>query len=275
MLVTSKQLLLDAQHGHYAVGAFNTSDLEITKAIITAATRLNSPVIVETSEKAIAYAGIENLANIVQNEAKKARVSVALHLDHGKSLEIIRKCLDAGYTSVMFDGSYLSYQENIILTRQAVEMAHRANRPCEGEIGAIGAADETRKYTDPNQVVEFVRKTGVDFLAVAIGSAHGIGGDEKLDINLLKKIHAKIKIPLVLHGASGVSDEDIKEAIKNGIAKINIDTDIRHTFSRTIRAIGRDYHDFADPREVMQKIMTEIQKVVEEKIKLFGSEGKG
>lgn len=273
MLTTSKQLILDAQRGGYAIGSFNTSDLEITKAIISAAARLNSPVIVETSEKAISFAGLENLADIVKNEAKKVQIPVALHLDHGKSLETVRQCLAAGYTSVMFDGSHLPLAENIILTRQAVEMAHRANVPCEGELGAISKTGEEKSYTDPDQVIEFVKATAVDFLAVAIGSAHGVGGDEKLNIDLLKKIHAKIKVPLVLHGASGVSSEDIQAAVKNGICKVNIDTDIRHTFSRAIREISNQYRD-SDPRDLMQKVMAEIQKVVEEKIKLFGSEGK-
>lgn len=273
MLVLSKQLIFDAQRGKYAVGSFNTSDLEITKAIVWAAARMESPAIVETSEKAIAYAGLQNIADIVKNEAKKSCFPVGLHLDHGKSLDIVKQCLDAGYTSVMFDGSHLSYHENIILTRQACEMAHRADVACEGELGAIGKSDEEKKFTDPSQVVEFVRETGVDFLAVAIGSAHGMGGDEKLNIDLLKKIRVKTNIPLVLHGASGVSDEDIKAAIKNGICKINIDTDIRHTFARAVREISNKYQD-DDPRDIMNKVMVEIQKVVEEKIKLFGSEGK-
>lgn len=273
MLVSSKQLILNAQKGHYAVGSFNTSDLEITKAIVWAAARLEAPAIVETSEKAIAYAGLENLADIIKNEAKKSRFPIALHLDHGKSLDIVRQCLDEGYTSIMFDGSHLSFEENKILTRQAAEMAHRAGAACEGELGAVGKTNEAKKYTDPTQVAEFVRETDIDFLAVAIGSAHGIGKDEKLDLELLKKIRAKTKIPLVLHGASGVSYEDIKAAVKNGICKINIDTDIRHTFAKTIREIGPKFTG-KDPRDIMNKVIAEIQKVVEEKIRLFGSEGK-
>jgi len=273
MLVSSKQIILQAQKGKYAIGSFNTSDLEITKAIIWAANKLNSPVIIETSEKAIAYAGLENISDIIKNEAKKTKLPVALHLDHGKSLDIVRQCLEIGYTSIMFDGSHLSFDENIILTRQAVDMAHRAGAACEGEVGAIGKIDDAKKFTDPAQVAEFVRETGVDFLAVSFGSAHGAGGDEKLNIDLLKKIRAKTTIPLVLHGASGVSNEDIKVAVRNGIAKINIDTDIRHTFSQAIRDINSS--TMADPRDIMNKVMAEIQKVVEEKIKLFGSEGKG
>lgn len=273
MLVTSKQLIINAQKGGYAIGSFNTSDLEITKAIIAAAENLKSPVIVETSEKAIGYAGLETLASIIKEQAKKAKVPAVLHLDHGTSLDLIARCLDNGYTSVMFDGSNLSFAENQILTRQAAEMAHRRSVPCEGELGRIGKGQKASAYTDPESVIEFVKNTDIDFLAVSVGSKHGIQKDEKLDINLLKKIRAKTAIPLVLHGASGVPDDDIKAAIKNGIGKINIDTDIRHTFAKAIyelpQKVGLD-----DPRDIMTKVMAEIQKVVEEKIKLFGSGGK-
>jgi len=274
MLVSAKELLLRAQAGHYAIGSFNTSDLEITKAIVWAASKLEAPVIIETSEKAIAYAGLENLADIIQNEAQKSRFPIALHLDHGRSLDVVRQCLEVGYTSVMFDGSQLSFSENKILTRQAADMAHRAAAACEGELGAIGKTGDNKKLTEPRQIAEFVRETGVDMLAVAIGSAHGVGADEKLDINLLKKIRAKTNVPLVLHGASGVSDEDIKAAVQNGITKINIDTDIRHTFAKAIRELDKKHRELDDPRDMMNQVITEIQKVVEEKIKLFGSEGK-
>lgn len=279
MLTTSKQLILDAQRGKYAVGAFNTSDLEMTKAIIGAAEKLRAPVIIEASEKAIAYAGLEELASSTIAAAKKAKVPVALHLDHGGSLEIVSQCLEAVFTSVMFDGSKLSFSENIILTRQAVEMAHRKNVPCEGELGSIDKAGKAvnlkpmeKGFTDPNQVSEFVRKTKVDFLAVSFGSQHGIGDSEKLDIELLKKIHKKTNLPLVLHGASGVSAEDVKVAIQNGICKINIDTDIRHTFAKSIRELGNQ--KLEDPRDIMKKVMADIQALVEEKIKMFGSDGK-
>jgi ketose-bisphosphate aldolase len=273
MLVTSKKLLLDAQKGAYAVGAFNTSDLEITKAIIAAAVRLKSPVIIQTSEKAIAFAGLENLACLVKNEAGKIKVSVALHLDHGKSLELIADSLCVGYTSIMFDGSHLPLRENIIFTKQAVGAAHRHNVPCEGELGSIGNPEEEAQFTDAGLVKEYIAKTGVDSLAVAIGSRHATE-IEALNIDLLKKIRRLTNTPLVLHGASGVPDSEVKKAIKNGICKVNIDTDIRHTFSRAVREISQKYKD-ADPRELMTKVMLEVQLLVEEKMKLFGSDGKG
>lgn len=275
-------MISEAQNGKYAIGSFNTSDMEITKAIISAATRLNAPVMIETSEKAISYAGLETIAQIVQTQAKNARIPIALHLDHGTNLDLIGKCLEVGYTSIMFDGSKLSFEENMIYTRQACEMAHRKNVPCEGELGSISKAPKKSEYpvasdkgfTDPELVSEFVRNTGIDFLAISFGSQHGIGDNEELDIELLKKINKKTSIPLVLHGASGVPKEDTKKAIQNGVSKINIDTDIRHTFSKAIREIPKKYPDLDDPRDIMEKVMAEIQKVVEEKIKLFGSEGK-
>ena len=277
MLVNPKQMILSAQRGKYAIGSFNTSDLEITQAIVKAAQKLKAPVIIETSEKAISYAGLEELAAIISERSRKVKEPIAMHLDHGKSLDIVSKALEIGYTSVMFDGSHLSFEENQILTRQATEMAHRKNATCEGELGSITKASNDpvniKSFTDPETVSEFVKNTGIDFLAVAIGSQHGIGENEELDIDLLKKINLKTRIPLVLHGASGVPDEDIKKAIQNGICKINIDTDIRHTFSNTIRLMSNT-KNLDDPRDIMIEVMTEIQKVVEEKIKLFGSEGK-
>lgn len=271
MLVSTKKIILDAQNGGYAVGAFNTSDFEITKAILAAAVKLSSPVIIQTSEKSIAYAGLEVLASMVREMAQKVNIPIALHLDHGSTLEIVGKALENGYTSVMYDGSGLTFFENISFTRRAVEIAKRYNATCEGELGSIGKIGKDSDFTNPSDVSEFVKKTQVDMLAISIGSKHGDTGDEKLDINLLKKIKQITNIPLVLHGASGLPEEDIKQAIKNGICKINIDTDIRHTFSRAVREIPQQMSTENDPRIIMTKVMVEIQKLIEAKIKLFGS----
>lgn len=275
MLVNPQQIIVNAQKGKYAIGCFNTSDLEMTKAIIRAAEVSNSPVIIATSEKAIEYAGLEPLSALIVQEAKSTKVPVALHLDHGHSIAIIERCINAGYTSVMFDGSGSELRENEILTRHAVELAHHAGIPCEGELGCLGKAGvNPSKLTDPSDVVDFIQKTDVDFLAISIGSQHGIGEDEKLNISLLKKIGKLTTIPLVLHGASGVKENDIQEAIKNGIAKINIDTDIRHTYSESLRSILKKYPEEEDPREILTKVIGEVQKLVEDKIKLFGSSNK-
>ncbi len=273
MLTTSKQLFIKAQKGGYAVGAFNSSDLEITKAIIAAAEKLNAPVIIQISEKAIAYAGLENLADIVKNEAGRAKVPVVLHLDHGHSLKIIHECLENGYTSVMFDGSHLTLAENEILTAKAAEIAHQHQITCEGELGCIGNSANESDFTDPKLVNSYLKKTKVDSLAVSIGSRHATKIKE-LNIDLLKVIRKMTDVPLVLHGASGIPDEEIKKAVKAGVCKVNIDTDIRHTFSQTIHNINKKYADLTDPRDIMTKVMADIQQVVEEKIRLFGSDNK-
>lgn len=275
MLVTSKQMILLSQEYGYAVGCFNTSNLEITKAIIAAAEAQKSPVIVSTSEKAIEYAGLETLTAIIKEEAQKSSVPVALHLDHGKSLEMIKKCLDVGYTSIMFDGSSFDYEANKNLTAQAAVMTHSRDIPCEGELGALGKAGQSSsRLTNPDEVEEFSQSTGIDFLAVSIGSEHGHGDNEALNIDLLRRIRAVTTRALVLHGASGVADQDIRQAIEHGICKINIDTDIRHTFSSAVRNITKDFPEMNDSREIMTKVMVEIQKLVEGKIQLFGSNNK-
>ena len=283
MLVSSKEIIFRARANRYTIGCFNTSDLEITKAIIAGAEAQKAPVLVSTSPKAIEYAGAEMLSSMIKEAAQKAKVPVALHLDHGLTISLVEECLELGYTSIMFDGSGSSFDDNAVLTRQAVEMAHAKSVPCEGELGHLGKSGPSTSLgvnktkgtlTNPEDVVGFIQQTGVDFLAVSIGSAHGVGGNEKLDLPLLKKIASKTGIPLVLHGASGISDKDIKAAIESGISKINIDTDIRHTFVHGLR----DYLDKnpkeKDPREILSQVMLEIQKYVEGKIKLFGSDGK-
>jgi len=275
MLVTSKQMILDAQKGGYAIGCFNTSDLEITKAIIVAAESQKSPVIVATSEKAIQFGGLDSLAALIKEEGKKANIPVALHLDHGQSLAMVKRCLGAGYTSVMIDGSKLPLGENEALTYQAAVLAHTQDIPCEGELGALGKVGKSEsQLTNPEDVLGFVKHTGVDFLAVSIGSLHGAGENENLDIELLKKIRAFIDVPLVLHGGSGVPDQDIRRAVSAGIAKINIDTDIRHEFTKDLREILKEYPKEQDFREILEKVMVKIQALVERKIKLFGSANK-
>lgn len=277
MLVNPKQIILEAKKGGYAIGAFNTSDLEITKAIVAAAEAQNSPVIISTSEKAIEYAGLSTLALIVIEEARQAKIPVAFHLDHGKTIATVEKCIRAGYSSVMFDGSSLSIEENELKTRHAVELAHHAGISCEGELGHLGKAGvNSSDLTDPEDMPDFIQRTGVDFLAVSIGSQHGSRGEgsEKLDIGLLKKIAEKTATPLVLHGASGVGEEDVRQAISAGISKINIDTDIRQTFAGALRETMEKDAKADDPRDILTFAMGEVQKLVEAKIKLFGSDGK-
>ncbi|OGY28552.1 MAG: hypothetical protein A3F33_02140 [Candidatus Woykebacteria bacterium RIFCSPHIGHO2_12_FULL_43_10] len=275
-----KEVLDKAYRGHYAVGAFNTSDLEITQGIIEAAIEMNSPVIVQTSEKAIHYAGLEEISSIVRIEAIKAPIPVVLHLDHGKDLDLIGRAMKFGYSSVMVDTSVFSENKRIDILKKVVLEAHKYGVSVEGERDSIKGREDfiqadSSHLTDPDKAVEFVNKTGIDAFAVSIGNAHGgnLPG-ENLNLNLLHQIHEKIDLPLVLHGASSTPEEKIKEAVKYGISKINIDTDLRHAFALEIKELFKDHPETQDPREIMKAGKEAVKKVVKEKIKLFGSAGK-
>jgi fructose-bisphosphate aldolase class II len=305
MYVNLNEILPAARKRHYAVGAFNTSNLEITQAIIQAAETLSSPVIIATSEKAIRYAGIENLSQIIITLAKKTKIPVALHLDHGSSFEIAKECIKYNYTSVMIDASRLPFKENLKITRQVVRYAHKKGASVEAEIGRLAGIEDDIKvktdeaiYTDPKEAKRFARESGCDALAIAIGTSHGaykFKGKPKLRIDILKEIAKQVKIPLVLHGASGVKvkwvnrvnkfggklghakgvpDNLIKEAVKHGISKINTDTDLRIAFTAGVREyLKKNPKDF-DPRKIIGFGREMIISVVEDRIKIFGSKNK-
>lgn len=277
MLVSSKQLLLKAMRARtkYAVGAFNTSDMEMTQAILEEANLEKSPVIIQTSPKAIEYAGLNNMVSIIKNEARKYKIPVTLHLDHGKDFKLAKLCIDNGYTSVMIDGSKLSFDENVKLTKRVVGYAHSKGVPVEAELGHVSTDPTSCNYTNPDEAQEFVKLTGIDSLAVAIGNAHGIPQkEEKLDFRLLEKIKELVKIPLVLHGASLTSAQDIQKAIKLGIVKINIDTEIRLAFSEAIKKFQLEHPKDYDPRDILKVAKDAVKKAVREKIEMFGSRGK-
>lgn len=304
-LVSSKEILVPAREGGYAVGAFNTSNLEITQAILEAAQELRSPVLVATSSSAIKYAGFDNIYCTVKNLAEELGVKAALHLDHGADLEICQACLDHGWTSLMIDASKHAFEKNVEITGSVVEAARKLDVPVEAELGKLtGIEDEVvvqerdASLTDPDQAVEFVEKTGCDYLAVAIGTSHGaykFKGEPRLDIDRLKQIASKVDIPLVLHGASSVPPEvleraskygaklpgakgvpldAIKEAIGHGIAKINIDTDLRLAFTGGVRQILTDSPEVFDPRKIVGEGREAIKQVVKSKMEAFGSAGK-
>jgi len=282
MLVTSKELLLDAQRNGYAVGAFNTNNLEITHAIFRAAEAKRAPILVQISAGAMRYAGVEFLPMIVAKAAQLATVPVAIHLDHGPSFEVVMQALRAGFTSIMRDASKLPYDQNVAEVRKVVEACHAIGIPVEGEIGRIGGAEEHVVVTDrealmsdPDECVRFVEDTGIDFLAVAIGNAHGFyKGEPKLDFDRLIEIRDKVPVPLVLHGASGIPAEQITMAVERGICKINIDTEIRNAFIRTMQAYTRENPDQIDPRKVLGPCIDAMQAVVEHKIEIFRSAGR-
>ncbi len=303
MLATLKQVLTKADKAKYAVGAFNINNLEIMQAIVNAAAKLKSPVILQTSEGAIKYAGMNYLKCMVEEAAKTNKIPIVLHVDHGRDMEIIKQAIKTGYTSIMYDGSHLPFEQNIANTKKVVAMAHAKGISVEGELGTIGGAEEkivARKiiYTNPDSAKEFVEKTGIDALAVAIGTSHGaykFAGAAKLDIKRLREIKQKLKMPLVLHGASGVPewvvqtathygaklgkpegvpDDQIKEAIKNGINKINTDTDLRLAFDAGVREVLSMSPEEFDPRHILGRARELMQEVVEHRIKIFGSAGK-
>jgi len=282
MLVTNDAVLRKAQAGGYAVGAFNTNNLEITHAIFQAAEKLHAPVIVQTSAGALRYAGKDYLPAIVRIHAQLSPVPATLHLDHGPSFELVIACLRLGYTSVMIDGSHLPFEENIALTKRVVEAAHAVGVSVEAELGRIVGAEEhvvvsdrEAFMTDPDQAAEFVERTGIDALAVSIGNAHGFyKGEPNLDFDRLRAIRDNVDVPLVLHGASGIPDHQIRTAVSLGICKINIDTEIRHAFATAVRKYMAENPEQIDPRKILRPAIEAMQAVVERKIELFGSAGK-
>lgn len=282
MLVTSKELLLDAQKNGYAVGAFNTNNLEITQAIVRAAEVKKAPILVQISAGALKYAGAEFLPMMVAKAATLASVPVAIHLDHGPDFKTVMLCLRQGFTSIMRDASKLPYDENVAEVRKVVEACHAIGIPVEAEIGKIGGAEEhvvvserEASMSDPDECARFVADAGFDFLAVAIGNAHGFyKGEPKLDFARLEEIRSKVDIPLVLHGASGIPDHQITMAVERGICKINIDTEVRNAFIRTMQAYTAKNPDQIDPRKVFAPCIDAMQAVVEHKIEIFKSAGR-
>ncbi len=279
MLSTYTGYIHRAFRRHWAVGAFNVSNLEQAQGVIWAAEKLKAPVLVNASEKALDYAGLQPLTDMVRALAKLARVPVTLNLDHGRTYGVAVRCAKAGFTSLMLDGSRLPYKQNVAITKKAVALGKKYGIPVEGELGALGGKEDYIsghvQMTDPKQAVDFVRKTKIDILAVAIGNAHGIQPGERLDFPRLHAIHKAVpNMPLVLHGASGTPVADIRHAIRLGVVKINIDTDLRHAFSDALRKTLAHDKKAWDPREIVAPAREAVQKVVEQKITLFGSKGK-
>jgi ketose-bisphosphate aldolase len=284
MLVNPLDLYKKAKKEGYAIGAFNTSDLNITKAIIAAAEELNSPVIIETSEGEIDFLSPEVAAAEVIILAQNAKIPVALHLDHGKKMETVERAIKAGYTSIHLDGSALPLTENLELTQKAVKLAHKKGIPVEAEIGHIAGGSELHKgkieispdtLTDPSEAAEFARATKVDIMAVAIGNIHGMYSNvPQLDFERLESITKKVKTYFSLHGGSGIPAKQIKRAIRMGIVKVNVNTELRLAFHQGL------LHEFeVNPEEVIPyKYLpagTEaVEKVVKAKIWILGSAGK-
>lgn len=282
MLVTGKEILLDAQKRGYAVGAFNVNNMEIVQAIVEAAEETNSPVILQASQGGLKYGGVEYIAALGKLAGENAKVPVALHLDHGTDFEQIMLCIRHGFTSVMIDASQYPLDENIAYTKKIVEVAHAVGVSVEAELGKIGGTEDDisvdekdATFTNPEEAERFVRETGVDSLAIAVGTAHGVyKGVPKLQYDLIKEIRKRVDVPLVLHGSSGVPDESIKKAIPLGISKINIDTDLRIEFAEGVKKVVRDNPDEIDPRKILAPAKAAMKEKIVEKMNTFGSAGK-
>jgi len=284
--VTTKEMLKKAQKGRYAVGAFNANNMEIVQAIVEAAEEENAPVILQASQGAIKYAGLDSIVAMVKVMAEKVNIPVALHLDHGTDYYQNIKCLRAGFTSLMYDGSKLSFDENVKMTKKVVEMAHACDIPVEaelGQIGKMGDSDEPgvalervkESMAVPEEAVKFVELTEIDFLAAAVGTIHGCRTPfAKLDIPRIEKIRELTGVPLVLHGASGANDEEIRKGIAAGICKINIDTRIRMQFTEKIREIIKTNPQEIDPRKILGPAKEAAKEIIRNRIRAFGSNGK-
>ncbi len=276
-LVTSDRLLLDAQKGGYAVAAFNVENMEMAQAVVSAVELLHAPVIVQTTSGTLQYAPPAVFAGIVQRLAQPAQVPVAMHLDHGNSLELAKECIAAGYTSLMIDGSKRPYNGNVSLTRSVVEAA--GGLPVEAELGTVGGKEDNHEakpqYTDPLEAAKFVAQTGVFSLAVAIGTAHGVyKGVPKLDIDRLEEIHKVVNVPLVLHGTSGVPHSQVRECIQRGICKVNYATELRIAFSDGVKGmLAKDPAAF-DPKQYLAAGREAVKARVIELIRLCGCDGK-
>jgi len=273
--VTSRELLLDAQKKNYAVGAFNIENMEMAMAAVAAAEDINMPLILQTTPSTVRYGGLRLFHGIVSSLAADASVPVVLHLDHGDSLQLAEDALHTGYTSVMIDGSQHSFEENISMTKRVVNSAILLNIPVEAELGKVGGKEddlevEASIYTDPQEAQEFVSRTGVSSLAVAIGTAHGIYKDAPvLDVERLSAIRHAVDVPLVLHGASGLSDESIRDCVRRGICKVNFATELRIAYSNGVKAMLAEQPDTYDPKSYGKAGMTQVKEFVRSKLLLL------
>lgn len=306
-LVTSKEIFEKSMKEHFAIGAFNVNNMEIIQGIVSAAEEEKSPVILQASSSAIKYMGYNYILKLVEAATQETDIPIVLHLDHGPDFETCKACVDAGFTSVMIDGSKYDFEENIALTKKVVEYAHSKGVVVEAELGKlagveddVNVSEDDARYTDPDQAYEFVQRTGCDSLAIAIGTSHGaykFKGEPRLRFDILQKVKEKLpNTPIVLHGAStvipelvetcnkyggkipgakGVPDEMLHEAAKSGVSKINVDTDIRLAMTSSIRKMFVESPEVFDPRKYCGEGREKIKEIVKHKIHdVFGSNGK-
>ncbi len=281
-LVSVDELLLRAEQEGYAVGAFNANNMEIVQAIMMAAEKENAPVIMQASQGAIKYAGLDFLTGLVKMATRSSKVPIALHLDHGTDFDQVIRCIRSGFSSIMYDGSKLPLEQNIAMTKKVLEIANPIGVSVEAELGKIGGTEDDvhvsekeAMYTDPDEARYFVEQTGIKSLAIAIGTAHGqYKGEPKLDFDRLAQIKSLIRIPIVMHGSSGVPDEAVQKAIKLGVCKVNIDTNIREVFVGAMRRVMEEKPDEFDPRQILGPARDAAIEIIRQKIRVFGSAGR-
>jgi len=283
MLVNMKDMLIKAKEEKYAVGQFNINNLEWIQAILRKGQEMNSPIILGVSNGAKKYMGGFNVVSAMVKELIKSMnitIPVALHLDHGDSFELCKDAIDNGFTSVMIDASHYDYKTNIEITKKVVEYAKKHNVSVEAELGRVGGQEDDVisqgvVYADVNECVEFAALTGIDCLAPALGSVHGpYKGEPKLGFKEMLEIKEATNLPLVLHGGSGIPDYQIQEAVSRGTCKINVNTECQQEWTRLVRETLNNDKGVYDPRKVIGPGVKGIEKVVEEKIKIFGSQNK-
>jgi len=280
-LMTTKQMLKKAQEEHYAVCAFNVENMEMVMAVISAAEEMNAPVIMQTTPSTVKYAGLDYFLANVKVAASRANVPVAMHLDHGSSFELASQAFRIGYTSIMIDGSHGDFESNIEVSKAVADMCKSSGIAVEAELGKVGGKEDDLDggdgdiYTDPLEAKEFVERTGVDSLAIAIGTAHGMyKGEPKLDLDRLSAIREVVSVPLVLHGGSGIPDSKVQEAIRRGICKVNYATELRIAYTTGVSEYLSENPDTIDPKKYNKAGFDEVKKFVKEKIKVCGCENK-
>lgn len=279
-LVSSVELLAKAQKGGYAVGAFNIENMEMAQGVVAAAEELRAPVILQTTPSTVRYGGFDLYFGMVKAIADRADIPVALHLDHGSSFALCAQAFRAGYTSIMIDGSQLCLEENIALTKRVVDFCAPSGVPVEGEIGRVGGKEddtvcENTGYTVPTEAKRFESETGLSSMAVGVGTAHGVYRTEPvLNTGLVSELRAMLTVPLVLHGASGLSDEAVRDCIRRGICKVNFATELRMAYSDGVKAVLRGSPETFDPKAYGKESRENVKKLVKNRILICGCGGK-
>lgn len=278
-LTTTVSMLRKAQEQGFAVGAFNVENMEMAQAIISAAEELRAPVILQTTPSTVRYAGTGMYAAMVAALAQEATVPVAMHLDHGDSFALCTQALRSGYTSVMIDGSKLALEENIALTYKVSEMCAAVGVPVEGEIGRVGGKEDDLEsdggYTIPEEAVRFEKESGLFSMAVGVGTAHGFYKEKpQLNKELITTLRGMLQAPMVLHGASGLSDEDVKDCIRRGICKVNFATELRAAYTEGVKAVLAENPKTFDPKAYGKEARQRVKALVMERMLVCGCDGK-